>query len=348
MNQECEKLYYNQIRAYMGHPALSPEENKRLIEYMNTEEEERRRKQIDENILKYRNIDTSGNMSVIVPTYNRGWLLDMTLPSIYNQPYPNDYEILVVDDASTDNTEEIVKRHQEKTNKIRYIKAKSSGHFNGSHTINVAIKNAKYNIILHSDPEIFHIRTTMLNYLTLHKQKNFAWIWSGCRGYISCAGDGQHDKPNMKRATEEFVGLLKNWKYEFTDGFIKNYDEICKWADNHKIRLDPCVYPLCVTFTREPLVLIRGYDEEHKGMGWGDNDLFNRFGRIGVLVMGELFDDPHRYKASYIHLYHPNTDRPDPNCNNQQLSWAKELNLPYEERYTIKGNMRNVNNWGEP
>lgn len=114
MNQECEKLYYNQIRAYMGHPALSPEENKRLIEYMNTEEEERRRKQIDENILKYRNIDTSGNMSVIVPTYNRGWLLDMTLPSIYNQPYPNDYEILVVDDASTDNTEEIVKEASRK------------------------------------------------------------------------------------------------------------------------------------------------------------------------------------------------------------------------------------------
>ena len=46
--------------------------------------------------------------SVVVPTYNRGDLITKTLRSLQVQDYDN-YEIIVVDDGSTDHTEEIVK-----------------------------------------------------------------------------------------------------------------------------------------------------------------------------------------------------------------------------------------------
>jgi glycosyltransferase involved in cell wall biosynthesis len=46
--------------------------------------------------------------SVVVPTYNRADLITKTLQSLLNQQYTN-YEIIVVDDGSTDNTEEVVK-----------------------------------------------------------------------------------------------------------------------------------------------------------------------------------------------------------------------------------------------
>ena len=46
--------------------------------------------------------------SVVIPTYNRADLIAKTLQSLLSQQYTN-YEIIVVDDGSTDNTEEVVK-----------------------------------------------------------------------------------------------------------------------------------------------------------------------------------------------------------------------------------------------
>lgn len=48
-------------------------------------------------------------VSVVIPTYNRGDLLVETINSVIKQTYKN-IEIIVVDDGSTDNTEEIVSR----------------------------------------------------------------------------------------------------------------------------------------------------------------------------------------------------------------------------------------------
>lgn len=46
-------------------------------------------------------------VSVVIPTYNRGDLLPRALRSVQAQSYTN-WELIVVDDASTDNTREIV------------------------------------------------------------------------------------------------------------------------------------------------------------------------------------------------------------------------------------------------
>ncbi|HDP68267.1 MAG TPA: glycosyltransferase [Candidatus Marinimicrobia bacterium] len=61
-------------------------------------------------------MDDPGRVSVIIPTYNRGAVLEQAIKSVLNQTYQN-YEIIVVDDGSTDNTHRILQKYG---HKIRY------------------------------------------------------------------------------------------------------------------------------------------------------------------------------------------------------------------------------------
>jgi glycosyltransferase involved in cell wall biosynthesis len=45
--------------------------------------------------------------SVIVPTYNREDFIVKTIQSVLSQAYSN-FELLIIDDGSTDNTERVV------------------------------------------------------------------------------------------------------------------------------------------------------------------------------------------------------------------------------------------------
>ena len=58
-------------------------------------------------------------VSVILPTYNRGHVIQTAIQSVLNQSYKN-FEILVVDDGSTDNTPEQITRVQDR--RLQYIR----------------------------------------------------------------------------------------------------------------------------------------------------------------------------------------------------------------------------------
>jgi glycosyltransferase involved in cell wall biosynthesis len=58
--------------------------------------------------------------SIIIPTYNRAAFIETTLKSVLTQTYPH-YEVIVVDNCSTDNTEEVLRPYIE-SGRIRFIK----------------------------------------------------------------------------------------------------------------------------------------------------------------------------------------------------------------------------------
>ncbi len=58
-------------------------------------------------------------VSIIIPTYNRGILLSETINSIIDQSYPF-WELLIIDDGSSDNTSEIVKDFEIQDSRIKY------------------------------------------------------------------------------------------------------------------------------------------------------------------------------------------------------------------------------------
>ena len=65
-------------------------------------------------------------ITVVIPVYNVEDYLDRALKTVVNQTYKN-LEIIIVNDGSTDNSEDIVLKYKEKDKRIIYIKQKNAG-----------------------------------------------------------------------------------------------------------------------------------------------------------------------------------------------------------------------------
>lgn len=102
-------------------------------------------KKIKDDMVEIKNKPT---VSVILPTYNRAHLIDRAIRSVLNQTY-QDFELIVVDDCSTDNTKEVVKSFKDE--RITYIKhEKNKG---AAAARNTGIKAAKGEYIAFQDSD---------------------------------------------------------------------------------------------------------------------------------------------------------------------------------------------------
>ncbi len=63
-------------------------------------------------------IPAEPRVSVVLPTYNRGWILEQAVESVLGQEYAN-LELVVVDDGSTDNTNGLLSRFGDRITVIR-------------------------------------------------------------------------------------------------------------------------------------------------------------------------------------------------------------------------------------
>ena len=90
--------------------------------------------------------------SIIIPTYNSAHLIYHALESVISQNY-DDYEIIIVDDGSSDNTNNVVEPYCSRAN-IRYIKQENAG---PGAARNNGIRNAKgeYIVLLDSDDLLY-------------------------------------------------------------------------------------------------------------------------------------------------------------------------------------------------
>lgn len=62
-------------------------------------------------------------LSIVIPTYNRSHLIEKTILSVLKQS-EKDFEVIIVDDGSTDNTEEVVSKYL--SDNFRYFKIENS------------------------------------------------------------------------------------------------------------------------------------------------------------------------------------------------------------------------------
>ncbi len=122
-------------------------------------------------------------VSIIIRTYNNGKYLRKTIESALNQNF-SDYEIVVINDGSTDNTKEILESF--KSNKLRIINQENQGPFKAAVA---GLKKARGDYITFLDGDDELLPDTLLE---LHKAFSNEEIgFSYCDYYEVDLNDGR-------------------------------------------------------------------------------------------------------------------------------------------------------------
>jgi len=135
-------------------------------------------------------------VSIITPTYNCGKYIAETIESVIKQTYKN-WEMIIVDDCSTDNTKEIVEKFSSNDNRIKYYLLEKNYGAAIARTKAMGLAVGKYMAFLDADD--LWMKDKLERQLAFMKQNGYAFT---CTAYeqIDETGNslGKVIKPNIK------------------------------------------------------------------------------------------------------------------------------------------------------
>jgi len=110
-------------------------------------------------------------VSVIIPTYSYSKYIEKAINSVLAQTY-RDFEIIVVDDGSTDNTRKIIETKYK--DKVRYFYQENKG---ASAARNKGIKESKGEYLAFLDQDdLFHPLSLEKKVDFLNRNSEFGWV----------------------------------------------------------------------------------------------------------------------------------------------------------------------------
>jgi glycosyltransferase involved in cell wall biosynthesis len=249
----------------------------------------------------------SYNASVLITTFQRPHLLKWGLESITKQNIPFEFETIVINDGTKDETEQVCNEFKDKLN-LKYI---FSGHRNLKNkikwripgfAINIGANHATGEVLIISCAEMYHLNDTV-KLLTSPVLNN-----------------------------PKLIGIPLGWD---DDGsFLKQLKNSSNYNFSMLTKLNKLnvKFPFLMAINREEFFKINGYDEDFIGIGYDDRDFVDRL----------LCDNCKYYRtqAKTIHLYHGHIF---PTYNPQR--WIFNQNLYHERKGIIIRNI-NVE-WGK-
>jgi len=130
-----------------------------------------------EGLIEYNNSYPNGvpYVSIVIATFNKASLLDKTLASIRANATDLPYEIIVVDDGSTDHTFEVCKKHS-----VAYIWLDGGKYRNPAVPRNVGCRAARGKILIMQSDDVLHESTDVIAKLADVKrgEVHFATVWN--------------------------------------------------------------------------------------------------------------------------------------------------------------------------
>lgn len=132
--------------------------------------------------------EKKGLVSIITPCYNAENTLKYTIESVVNQSYTN-WELLIVDDCSSDGTSRIVEVYKHEDNRIKYFKTnKASG--SPSEPRNIGLQNACGEFIAFLDSDDIWLPRKLEEQIAFMAERDCAFVYSN---YEKITWDGKRN-----------------------------------------------------------------------------------------------------------------------------------------------------------
>lgn len=146
-------------------------------------------------------------ISIIIPAYNAQNYIERCIDSISNQTYKN-YEIIVVNDGSTDNTQKILQQYEEDTNKL-IVKTVPNGGVGTARNIGIELATGEFIMFIDSDDYLEH---NCLEVLYNNQIKTEADIV--CNNFYIVTEQGDKQKNNVIKPGI-YNSINENFLYEY-------------------------------------------------------------------------------------------------------------------------------------
>ncbi|HOD27262.1 MAG: glycosyltransferase family 2 protein [Bacteroidales bacterium] len=144
-------------------------------------------------------------ISIITPCYNSVDFISQTIDSVIAQTY-TDWEMIIVDDNSKDNSPEIIQAYCRKDPRIKYIRTERPS---GSPTLprNIGLKHARGRFIAFLDSDDMWLPTKLEEQLKLFRENKVAIVYSN---YEKISEEGKRGNRIIKApAKADYKTLLK-------------------------------------------------------------------------------------------------------------------------------------------
>jgi glycosyltransferase involved in cell wall biosynthesis len=157
--------------------------------------------------------------SVVIPLYNKETFIEETLKSVLNQSF-QDFEVIIVDDGSTDES-------FERTNKFKdsRIKIYHQNNQGLSSARNTGIKNANSDFIAFLDADdlwLPHHLQQLYNLINLYPEKGIY-----CNGYTQQKSNIVFQRANFNNLPQDFRGIVPNFFKHSLQNCIAWISSIC-------------------------------------------------------------------------------------------------------------------------
>lgn len=121
-------------------------------------------------------------ISIIIPTYNREMIISRALNSILEQTY-GDWECVVVDDGSTDDTEKVIREYIDQNSRFQYLRNNRSKGAQGARNTGILAAQGEWVILFDSDNKMHP------SFLASLKEEQEKWNVDVCSTWSNIVND---------------------------------------------------------------------------------------------------------------------------------------------------------------
>ena len=157
-------------------------------------------------------------VSIIIPTYNRVKMLEKSIESVFAQSF-NEWELLIVDDASTDETESRMRELSAKEQRVNYMRIPKIEGKGISEYLNIGLRNSKGKYIARIDDDDYWCHKDKLKMQVEFLDENPEYVVVG-GGVILVDEKGDELFKYLKKETDEEIRSFALFSNPFTHATV--------------------------------------------------------------------------------------------------------------------------------